>query len=160
MDTIEDTGEPTLRREWLSRAEAAAALSVIAGLAHLWAAPAHSGGWWGYGAFFVGVGLAQTFSGFVLPLWPKPLLLVTVIWGNVGVILVYVVTRTSGIPLGPHAGIVEDATPFDVLTTVVELGLVFLLVTMLASAYRAWTINALLAVGISAWVLRLTGSLP
>jgi hypothetical protein len=133
---------------------------MVAGLAHLWAAPAHSGGWWGYGAFFVGVGLAQMVYGFVLPMKPNPLLISTAIWGNIGVILVYVVTRTSGIPLGPHAGIVEDATPFDVMTTVVELGLVVVLVSMLDGAHRAWTLNALLAVGVAAWVLRFTGTLP
>jgi hypothetical protein len=144
---------------WVRRVQTAAILSVIAGLAHLWATPV-AREWWAATAFFVGVGLAQTVSGFLFPLWPRPLLFVAAIWGNIGVVFLYVVTRTSGIPLGPHAGVLEDANPFDVATTVVELGLVFVLVSLLSEASRAWTLNALLVVGATFWVLRLTGSLP
>jgi hypothetical protein len=160
MSTIEIVSESPAGQGWVRRAQAAGTLSVIAGLAHLWATPEHSGGWWGYGAFFLGVGLAQTLYGFLLPFWPNPLLHAAAIWGNVGVILIYVVTRTGGIPIGPHAGIVEDVRLFDLATTVIELGLVVVLVSLLADALRAWTLNVLLLTGAAVWVLRLTGSLP
>jgi hypothetical protein len=38
---------------------AAAALSLLAALIHLWVTPEHFGEWWGYGAFFLAAALAQ-----------------------------------------------------------------------------------------------------
>ena len=155
-----DTTESPTDAGWMRRVQVAGTLSVIAGLAHLWETPEHSGVWWGYTAFFLGCGLAQTVYGLLLPLWPRPLLMIAAIWGNVAVIVVYVVTRTAGIPIGPHKGVMQDAGAFDMATTAIELGLVFVLVSLLNNAYRAWTLNALLAAGAAVWVLRLTGSLP
>ena len=37
----------------------AAGLSSVAALAHVWAMPRHFAEWWGYGAFFLVVVLAQ-----------------------------------------------------------------------------------------------------
>ena len=38
---------------------AAASLSLVAALIHLWVAPEHFGEWWGYGAFFLVAAAAQ-----------------------------------------------------------------------------------------------------
>ena len=38
---------------------AAATLSLLAGLIHLWVTPEHFEEWWGYGAFFLVAGAAQ-----------------------------------------------------------------------------------------------------
>ena len=75
------------------------------------------------------------------------------------VVVLYVITRTVGMPLGPHYGTVEDAGPLDMSATIAEIGLVVALVTLLVGSYRRWTINALLSLGVVLWVLRLTGIL-
>ena len=41
---------------------AAAALSLLAALIHLWVTPEHLEEWWGYGAFFLVTALAQKHS--------------------------------------------------------------------------------------------------
>ncbi len=38
---------------------AAAALSLVAALEHLWVVPQHFEEWWGYGAFFLASAVAQ-----------------------------------------------------------------------------------------------------
>ena len=138
---------------------AAAAFSLVAAMVHLWATPQHAWIWWGYGAFFVAIALSQGLFSVVLLRWPSQLLAVAGILGNLTVILLYVFTRTSGVPLGPHAGKVEDAGLLDMTATVVEMGLVVVLVMLLSGAYRTRMLNALLLVGAAIWTLRLLGFL-
>lgn len=138
----------------------AAALSVTAALVHLWAAPEHFEDWWGYGIFFLSAAAAQGLFAVLLLRRPAQLLCMAGIWGNLAIVVMYVVTRTYGVPLGPHAGKVEGAGLLDMGATAAELGLVVVLVTLLGGAYRRWTINALLLVGGAIWALRLAGVLP
>jgi hypothetical protein len=160
MSAVKQADVTPVHRGWDQRVLVAVSLSVTAGFAHLWGTSEHLAVWWGYGAFFVGVGLAQTFYGFLL-LWSQhPLVHVAAIIGNVAVILTYVLTRTSGIPMGPHATVIEDAGVFDMVTTAMELGLVIVVVSMLPNSHRTRTINGLVVVGAVAWGLRLTGFLP
>src|SRR5215217_7330059 len=46
-------------RGWDRTLYAAAALSLLAGLIHLWVAPEHFEEWWGYGVFFLVAGAVQ-----------------------------------------------------------------------------------------------------
>jgi hypothetical protein len=87
---------------------AAAAFSLLAALIHLWVIPEHFEEWWGYGAFFLVSAVAQgAYSAALLRLPRRPLLLLG-IGGNVSIIVLYLLTRTVGIPFfGPHAGEVE-----------------------------------------------------
>ncbi len=139
---------------------AAAGLAFVAALIHLWATPEHFEEWWGYGAFFVAAATGQGIFGVALLRGPtRPLVLLAGIWANAAIAVLYVVTRTRGIPLGPHDGTVEDAGVADMSATAAEMALVVAVVTLLGGAYRRWTINALLALGVLLWVLRLTGVL-
>ncbi len=138
---------------------AAAGLSFAAALIHLWAMPEHFEEWWGYGTFFVAVAAVQGAFGVALLRRPTQPLLLAGIWANAAIVVLYVVTRTRGIPIGPHDGTVEDAGILDMSATVAEIGLVVALVTLLVGAYRRWTVNALLLLGVVLWVLRLTGGL-
>lgn len=160
MSAVRNANVTPAHKVWEGRLLVAVSLSLTAGFAHLWAASGHLAVWWGYGAFFVAVGLAQTFYGFLLLCGPHPLFHAAAIWGNVGIILLYVVTRTSGIPIGPHATVIEDPGLFDMTTTLMELGLVFVLVSRLSNAQRTWTMNALLVAGAAFWGLRVTGYIP
>lgn len=138
---------------------AAAGLSLVAAMIHLWALPEHVLFWWGYGVFFLGVALAQGVCAVLILRWPGVRVFSAAIWGNASVIVLYVVTRTSGVPLGPHAGKIEDAGLLDMAATVAEFGVVLALAASLTGASRRWTINALLLLGAAMWVLRLSGAL-
>jgi len=139
---------------------AASALSLAAALAHLWATPEHLAEWWGYGAFFLAAALLQgSFAALVLRWAGVYPLLVAGIGGNLGLVLVFVLTRTTGVHVGPHAGVVEAAAPLDVAAMVAELGAVVALTVLLGGRYRGIAVNAMLALGAALWLLRLAGVL-
>ena len=110
----------------------AAALSLVAGLIHVWAMPGHYKEWWGYGTFFLVVAIAQVFLSDALLYRPRRRLFLAGVAGNLAVIILYVVTRTVGIPFfGPHAGEVEEMGVLDLLSIGVEIALVITLVVLL-----------------------------
>ena len=93
-------------------------------------------------------------------------LLVAGIWGTVAVIVLYVASRTVGLPWSPpapfHGGrwvpgraMVPDGAkyvgPLDVFTLVAELALVVTSAGMLSSRSRARTMNRLMWVGLALW---------
>ena len=102
-----------------------AALSVLAALTHLWVTPEHFEEWWGYGAFFLSAAIGQGAFGAVLLRWPRrPFLLLGVV-GNLSIVILYLVTRTVGVPIfGPQAGEVEGVGATDLCATVSELAIV------------------------------------
>jgi hypothetical protein len=80
--------------------------------------------------------------------------------GNLAVVVMYVITRSGGIPLGPHNGVVEKATTVDLLTTAGEVAVIVLLVAMLGRTARRVAVNVILACGVLLWAGRLTDTLP
>jgi manganese oxidase len=104
---------------------AAAALSLLAATMHLWVVPEHLGEWWGYGTFFVILAVAQGLYALVLLRRPSRPLLLLGVGGNLAVAILWLVTRTTGIPLlGPHAGEVEGVGALDLACTLGEVGIV------------------------------------
>lgn len=103
-----------------------AILSVLALVAHAVDAPDHLTEWWGYGTFFVVIASFQFFYGLALFLRPwrydedgnlranadrygRPyFVLGTILTGSV--IIVYIVTRTTGMPFFGSDAIVEPVT--------------------------------------------------
>lgn len=81
-----------------------AALSVEAAWVHLWLVPQAFFDWWGFGAFFLGVGLAQAVLAAALLVRPTGLIVLGGIVGNLVVVTTYVLSRTTYMPAGPHAG--------------------------------------------------------
>lgn len=111
---------------------AAAGLSALAALSHLWAMPQHTREWWGYGAFFLASAVAQGAYGTILMRWPVRSLLLAGIGGNVLILALYLLTRTVGIPIfGPHAGDVEGFGLVGLCAAAAELGIVLALGTLL-----------------------------
>ena len=111
---------------------AAAAFSLLAALIHLWVIPEHFEEWWGYGAFFLVSAVAQGAYSAALLRWPRRPLLLLGIGGNVSIIVLYLLTRTVGIPFfGPHAGEVEGVGVADLFATTSELALVVVLLGVL-----------------------------
>jgi hypothetical protein len=103
----------------------AAALSLLAAAIHLWVAPEHFEEWWGYGAFFVALAVAQGLYALGLLRWPTRSILLLGAAGNLAVAILWLVTRTTGVPLlGPHAGEVEGVGVLDLACTLGEVGIV------------------------------------
>ncbi len=103
---------------------AAAALSLVAALVHLWVMPEHFREWWGYGAFFLVSAVAQVLYVPLLLRRPSRAILLLGVGGNLAIVSLYLLTRTVGIPLfGPHAGEVEGAGFMDLCATTSELGI-------------------------------------
>jgi hypothetical protein len=103
---------------------AAAALSLVAALIHLWVMPEHFREWWGYGAFFMVSAVAQVLYVPLLLRRPSRAILLLGVGGNLAIVSLYLLTRTVGIPLfGPHAGEVEGAGFMDLCATTSELGI-------------------------------------
>jgi hypothetical protein len=109
-----------------------AALSLIAGLIHLWVTPEHFEEWWGYGTFFLVAAAAQVVYVPLLLRWPTRMVLLSGIAGNSAIVLLYLLTRVVGIPLfGPEAGDVEDVGLADVCATASEAAIIIALGALL-----------------------------
>lgn len=152
---------PTAAQQWVALA------SVLAGGIHLAVTPSHLEEWWVYGAFFLVVGAFQlALAALVLrrPSWPVALTGIVV---NLGVVLVYVASRTTGLPVEPPEDITshewshgtEGVGPADLAATGAELAVVCILVTLLPPRLRRTTVNLILVTAAGMWALRLSGAL-
>lgn len=126
----------------------AAGLALLAGVIHGIATTEYWNWWWGYAAFFLYAAICQVTYGLVLFLrpwrydetgglrtdsfkWERPVLLLGVI-GNGAIIVLYIITRTIGIPFfGPGAGTVLPITPLSAVSKIVELMLVASLIALI-----------------------------
>ena len=141
--------------------------SSAAALAHVVAAPGHYIWWPIAGVFFAVLGAAQlSFAVLLVRGFDHRSLLMAGIWGTVGVILIYVASRTVGIPMAPpvpfHGGRwvvgrsaipngAKHVGPLDVFTLVAELVLVVALVSTLPNRSRTRTVNQLMWIGVALW---------
>jgi MFS family permease len=101
-----------------------AALSAGAGLVHAAVAPEHFREHVAYGVFFVAVAVAQlAWPRWVVRSGTRKVLAAGLI-GNLGIIAVWVVSRTSGLPVGPEAFEREAIGAADGLATAFEAGIV------------------------------------
>jgi hypothetical protein len=103
-----------------------AGLSAAAGVIHLAMVPSHMGEWVPEGVAFALVGWAQLAVALLVVVRPTRLLLAATMLANVAVVGAWVVTRTTGSPFGPHAGVAEEASLVDVTTVALEMALALL----------------------------------
>ena len=144
---------------WTAAALTAAGLSLVAGWIHFAYVTPHWRDWWAYGVFFVACGVFQALFAPAIMRWPTAWTALAGIAGNLGMVGMYVLSRTNGIPMGPHTGVVERATPIDLTCTAMEIVLIGILLGMVGPTNRRWIINGLLAAGVALWILRLTNHL-
>ena len=147
--------------------DAAIVCSAAAALAHLVAAPGHYTWWPASGVFFVALAIAQLAlaAGLVAGIHDRRFVLVG-IWGTVCVILLYVASRTVGVPMAPpvpfHGGrwaagrsMVPNGAkyvgPLDVFTLAAEVLVVVMLLTMLPNRPKARAVNELMWIGLCLW---------
>ena len=93
----------------------AAALSLAVAWVHLAYVASHLRQWWAYGAFFLAAGVGQALFAPLVLRRPGRLVAAIGIAGNLAIVGMYVLSRTAGPPLGPHAHVPE-------LVVAVELG--------------------------------------
>ena len=137
----------------------AALISLAVGYVHLAYVDSHWEDWWAYGAFFLATGVGQVLFAPLVLIWPRRWLLMVGTAGNVAIVGMYVLSRTQGIPLGPHTGVKESVAFADLATTGAEIALAAVLLMMIGGRLRTWTINLLLVAGIGLWALRLSEGL-
>jgi hypothetical protein len=111
---------------------AAAALSVTAALIHFSVAPAHFGEYWGFGAFFAVVAVLQLgWAELVRRGTASERLLALGAAGNLAVAVVWLLSRSVGLPIGPDAGQAEGVGIHDALATLDEIGIALLVAVLL-----------------------------
>jgi hypothetical protein len=133
--------------------EIAAGCSMVAALIHAFAAPGHLEEWIGYGMLFIAAAVAQCVLALALLGAPRRAVLIAGIAGNLALIGLWAMTRTSGIPIGPEAGEIEPVGVLDAVSKMAELAVVVLLATMLKNAppaRRPAAAQRLVAVGVLA----------
>jgi hypothetical protein len=116
----------------------AAGLSGVAALIHVAVCPEHFAEGLVYGIFFaVSAGCQLGWSALVTTRstsWLAPAGLL----GNAAIVLLWAVTRTVGIPLGPEAGAVERVGAVDVLCAGCEVGVVALCALAIRHHVHPW----------------------
>jgi hypothetical protein len=170
------TYDATLVARWV-----AAGASTTAAAVHLYVTPDHLREWWLYGGFFVAVTVAQALLAVLLLRGPGVGVVLLGIWGTVGLIAIYVISRTAGLPITPPGGGhgihshapgalgsgvpilpgslppgVEPVAAVDLVALGAELLLLVVLVGMLPSAVRRVTINLMLIAGVVGWGVALS----
>jgi hypothetical protein len=98
-----------------------AILSAGAAGMHFAVAQAHFEEYWLFGAFFVALGWFQALWAIVVAATPHRLLFLLGALANGATVVLWTITRTTGIPIGPNAGEPEAAEFIDVLSTAFEV---------------------------------------
>jgi hypothetical protein len=159
---------------------AAITLASVAGGVHLVLIAQQASVWWGYGALMALIAAVEIGTAIGLALHPTPRVVLAGIVGVTASIVLYVVSGTSGLPLGPgparaaqfsdpfHAGHpdfsflqgrAESVGALDLGCLVAEVALIVLLVTLLPDRHRRPVTNALCVLGAALWILRWAGVL-
>ena len=109
--------------EWWLR-PALALLSVGAAVIHFVVIPGHWDEYWGQGLFFVVAAVAQLLWAVWIIVAPSRLVYLAGAAGNAAIVVMWIVTRTAGVPAGPGGGEAEAVELADTLATLFEVILV------------------------------------
>lgn len=112
------------------------ALFWMAAAIHVVASASHFGEWWLFGIFFAVLAAWQASWGILLYRDPSERALITGAGVNTGVALLWLVTRTVGLPLGPEIWTPEKIGVLDVAATVDELSIAALGLALVSAAWR------------------------
>lgn len=109
---------------------AAALFLVGAGAIHLSVVPAHLDEYVPYGVFFVAAALAQWGLAVALIRSPSRPLAVAALGVSLALVVLWVVSRTAGLPISPRPWVPEDVGISDLAATLIELVATVLLVVL------------------------------
>lgn len=101
-----------------------AALSMAAAAIHFAVMGEHFAEYVAFGVFFSVVAWSQALWAVGVIVLPSRRLLLVGLVGNALVILVWLCSRTTGLPIGPEAGAPEPVAFVDVLSTILEVAIV------------------------------------
>lgn len=96
-------------------------LAWACGLIHIQAAIDHLDEYWLYALFFIALAVAQFLWGAMLYRSPRRGVLVAGAVGSMAVVALWVVSRTSGLPIGPEPGTPESVGVLDAVASADEL---------------------------------------
>ena len=103
---------------------ALAGLSAVAAGIHAWVVPEHYEEYALFGVFFAVIGLAQAGWAVAVLRRPTRLLHIAGIALSAGVLALWALSRTAGVPIGPEAWETEPAESLEVVAGVAELGVI------------------------------------
>lgn len=110
----------------------AALMSIGAATVHFAVIAQHFDEWWLTGMFFLTIAVFQLGWGLLVLLRPSALVYLAGAAVNALIVLTWIVSRTTGVPVGPEAGEAEAVGFPDTLSTAFEVALVVILVALLA----------------------------
>lgn len=173
FDSRRASGAERARQPRSLTADVAIVCSAFGALAHFVAAPSHYTWWPAAGVFFVVLGVAQSAGAVALLRGNRNTSFVlATIWGTVGVILIYVASRTVGLPMSPpvpfHGGrwvpgrsVVPDGAkyvgPLDIFTLTAEILVVVTMLATLPRRLKERAVNRLMWIGVLLWGAGLVG---
>jgi hypothetical protein len=102
------------------RLTAAATASAGAAAIHFAVISEHLDEYWLFGLFFFVSGAAQLAWAIIVVLRPLRVLVLLGLLGNAAIIVLWIVSRTGGLPLGPDAGSPEPIAIVDVVASILE----------------------------------------
>lgn len=97
-----------------------ALISASAGLIHLAVLGEHLRENVMFGVFFAAAGTFQLVWALLVPIWRARVILLGGVLGNAMIIVLWSLSRTTGLPLGPEAGVAEPVGLPDTLTVIYE----------------------------------------
>ncbi|MDP9225864.1 MAG: hypothetical protein M3P18_18890 [Actinomycetota bacterium] len=123
--------QDSLRIEENDALVAVALLSMAAGFIHAAVVRQHLREWWLYGVFFAVSAVAQVVWASVALRRPSRRLIVAGAVGNAAVVALWLITRVSGLPVGPEPWTPEAVGFLDVVASLFEILLVAVAVMLL-----------------------------
>lgn len=76
-----------------------------------------------YAGFFVAAGVAQLGAALVISVRPERRLLAAIGLANIGILVVWALSRTTGLPIGPTPWVPEDVSLPDVIASIAEVAI-------------------------------------
>jgi hypothetical protein len=128
-----------------------AAVSLGAAGIHFAMIGVHWSEYWLDGAFFAAIAWFQVAWAVGVVMRPSRMLLIAGALVNAGIIGVWAISRTWGVPFGPHSGVAETASFVDILATAFE-GALLLGCLALILRPRLNTMRASRKAAIPAWI--------
>lgn len=146
-ERIGSEGAPSGALSPVRRLTASGALLGAAAI-HAAATPDHLAEWAGAGLFLLALAAAQAVLGLALLKSSTPTLRAAALLLSAGAVFVWALSRTAGMPIGPHQGMPEPAGVADGLATLLE-GLT-IAVLIPATRWRGGVITRLAAMVLAA----------
>lgn len=152
--TSTPTAPGVARDRWV---DAAAAGTVVAGMTHLLAALDHLSHEPRFVVFFLVVGVAQIGLAPHPGREPRPRRVAVALGCTVGLLLLYLASRTVVLDLGPHSDRPEAPDLLGTIVVVSELVALAALLALLPATRRGGRSTPVLVIGMAVWLSWFTG---